>query len=251
MRTVMMVPEDRLAAKVRSRLGEERGFEAAAAFASLPGVEGIAAALDSADPDALFVEVTEAAAALVRTTRVACPESAIVACAAALSRVEAVEWLRTGASNCSHLGMSASDTRELVARLRKSGVEAAPTEPQQRRGWVAGFLSLKPGSGASTLAAQAAVALRRQGAGEVLLIDLNLASGTTWRWAEDAGDQADVLAALERPADFEARAAWERRTLAWNGVRVLAAPSQPVTEGLPDWAQNARALLDLARRHFD
>ncbi len=81
MRPVSMVPDDRLAAEIRSTLGEERGFEVVASFESLPGVEGIAGVMESLSADAVFVEVTAAehTAALPRAIRLFCPQAAIVA----------------------------------------------------------------------------------------------------------------------------------------------------------------------------
>ncbi len=180
MRPVSMVPDDRLAAEIRSTLGEERGFEVVASFESLPGVEGIAGVMESLSADAVFVEVTAAehTAASPRAIRLVCPQAAIVACA------EAAEWLRTGASECFHSGMSGDDVRELLARIRRNGVEATRPEAVPAAGRVAGFVSLKPGSGASTLAGQVAFAPRRPQGMSVLLVDLDLAAGTTACWGD-------------------------------------------------------------------
>jgi pilus assembly protein CpaE len=116
---------------------------------------------------------------------------------------------------------------------------------------VAGFVSLKPGSGASTLAAQSAFAEHRRSGKSVLLVDLNLASGTSGCWGEGRSGQPDLLQALAHLPELETGEGWQRWTIGRNGVRVLAAPLVPAAEGLGRWSAGLRTLLGMARRQFD
>lgn len=136
------------------------------------------------------------------------------------------------------------------AARQEAGSDARP-EMDPAAGRVAGFVSLKPGSGASTLAAQVAFALQRQGGLNVLLIDLNVATGTASWWGDGSVDHPDVLLALKRLPEFETGAGWRRWTIGRNGVRILPAPFLPAAEGLGPWSAEVLRLIGLARRFFD
>lgn len=249
MRTALLIPNNRLAAEIRLRLGEERGFEEVATIESLPGAERIATVAGRLEADALFVEVTpDGGAALLRALRLAAPDLFLVACAETLDCATAVEWLRTGASDCFYRGMPDADLRAMLARLRES-VAAAGAKSSRKEGQVAGFVSLKPGAGASTLTEQVGYLLQKQGK-RVLLVDLNLAGGTTASWA-DGPEQPDVLQALANPRELDSEMAWRARTAWRSGMRVLPAPLVPDDQGTDLWDGRWEELLKMARRQFD
>jgi pilus assembly protein CpaE len=187
----------------------------------------------------------------IRALRAAAADLRLVACARDLPGGDVVELLRAGAADCYHSGMSAEDVAELVGRLRRESHIRAAAEPEDCAGHVLGFLSLKPGSGATTLAVQAAFALRRQTGKPVLLIDLNLDAGTLGLTGEIPADHLDVVSAIEALPDLEAGEAWIHRTISRNGIRILPAPFAPFGDSPGMLGAGIRSLIALARRHFE
>ena len=82
-----------------------------------------------------------------------------------------VRSLRMGASEFLHSPFDASAQKEAAARIRRLRQPEQPAE--QEPASVICFSSTKPGSGASTLAAQTAFALRRLTGRRVLLADFD------------------------------------------------------------------------------
>ena len=91
------------------------------------------------------------------------------------------------------------------------------------------FTSAKPGSGASSLAAQTAFSLRANTQASVLLVDLDLMGGTLADVLKSSGEHS-VLYLLRRPATMKKLSAWKTAAAQVNGVDVLAAPDSPVLD---------------------
>jgi pilus assembly protein CpaE len=253
MRTVLIVKDGRLAAGIRSRLEEEGGFEVVADLESPPGAERVAAALRQWQADVVFVEVTGGGDGLrlLEAARLVVPEARCVACKRHLEGSEVVQLLRSGATDCYQLGMEASRFSEMAARIKLSVAVNHRRPRKEQLGRVVGFLSLKPGSGASTLAAQTAFALRRQGTKQVLLIDLNLASGSPNHLVGGKAGHLDVVTALAMRPEMKKDRSWIDRTLTWDGVRILPAPPVPCEANASALGAAIRELLAEAIRHFD
>ena len=87
------------------------------------------------------------------------------------------------------------------------------------------FSSAKPGSGASTLAAQAAFALRRATSQRVLLADFDLMGGMIGFYLKLTNTKSllDALQMAERLQD----GAWASCVAVADGVDILPAPETP------------------------
>ena len=83
--------------------------------------------------------------------------------------------LRSGASEFLYAPFDVQTQNDAVARLRRL-LQPGPAE-RSEPGSIVAFSSAKPGSGASTLAAQTAFALRRTTSQRVLLADFDLMGG--------------------------------------------------------------------------
>ncbi len=249
MRTVIAVPEADLAVEIRSRLEEEEGFEIVATLDSLPGGNDLSAVLS---PDVVFLGVDGPNAGRERIAPLlaANPHLLIVACAKHLAGREVVELLRAGAADCFHPGISGEDFQDLAGRLRRRVSGGVKSPRVELRGKTVGFLSLKPGSGATTLAAQTAHAMRRQSGKRILLIDLNLYSGTLGMGVEQPSGALDVVSGLEQLPQFQ-DSGWAHHTTSYHGLRILPAPPLPYPDHPSQLTGGLLRLIQSACREFD
>ena len=109
------------------------------------------------------------------------------------------------------------------------------------------FSSAKPGSGASTLAAQTAFALRRATSQRVLLADFDLMGGMIGFYLKLSNTKS-LLDALQS-ADQLTDAVWPSFVATSDGVDILPAPDTPYV-GAVD-AARLHAVLEHARANYD
>jgi len=109
------------------------------------------------------------------------------------------------------------------------------------------FTSVKPGSGASTLAAQTAFALRRTTTQRVLLADFDLMGGIIGFYLKLTGTKS-LVDALDF-ADEPSNGPWQSLVTSSDGVDILPAPETPYT-GIVD-AARLHAVLEHARLNYD
>src|SRR6185503_14532343 len=109
------------------------------------------------------------------------------------------------------------------------------------------FTSSKPGSGASTLAAQTAFSLHRLTGKRVLLADCDLTGGTIAFYLKlsHAYSMVDALQHVER---LDATL-WKSLSVSHQGVDILPAPAVPYAE--PVDPARLRALAEQARGFYD
>ncbi|MBI5283019.1 MAG: AAA family ATPase [Candidatus Solibacter usitatus] len=250
MRTVLVAPAGQLASEIRSRLEEEGGFEVVAQLESLPGAERFTALKAQVRPDCVFLDASDADQAVgwLKDLEAAAAECPLVAFAAENRPGAVLPLLRAGAFD--YLASPfPEDTLQVVhGRLRRH-CTARAGGPAQALGRVLGFASGKPGSGASTLVAQTAFAVRRHTGKRVLLVDLNFQSGTSSAWAgvrQQAWSVVDALAALARN---EEPSNWESRLVLSNGISILPAPARPEAGRVP--TVELLRLVETMRREFD
>ncbi len=156
-----------------------------------------------------------------------------------------VRSFRAGASEFLYAPFDASTMLDSAARIQKLLRPDASTEPEFA--FVLGFTSTKPGSGASTLAAQTAFALRRMNKRKVLLMDLDLMGGTVGFYVKIQNHNS-VLSLLESEGDLEP-SLWNGLTVNANGVDILPAPEEPSMVQLDQG--RLHEILEFARRKYD
>jgi pilus assembly protein CpaE len=235
---------------LRSRLEEEAGFEIVMEIESLPGVERISALIASTDADCLFLGVSEVDGAIefLRSLDAAAVKCPVVAFSEQHQPSTVFDMLRAGAFDYLTQPFPGDTIQAVCLRLqRHRGVQTGSFTPAA--GKVIGFASSKPGSGASTLVAQTAFALRRHTGKRVLLVDLNFRSGTSSSWAGVKQTPWSVLDALARLGRGEESSRWSSELVNTNGISILPAPSVPEADHI-DSAEMLR-LIETVRRDFD
>ena len=131
--------------------------------------------------------------------------------------------MRSGASEFLYAPFDVQTQNDAVARLHRL-LQPGPVE-QAEPGSIVTFSSAKPGSGASTLAAQAAFALRRTTAQRVLLADFDLMGGMIGFYLKLTNTKSllDALQMAERLQD----GGWAACVAATDGVDILPGPKRP------------------------
>lgn len=156
-----------------------------------------------------------------------------------------VRVLRAGATEFLFAPFDESSQRDVcerIARLRQ------PDEvPERNAGTVCSFACTKPGSGASTIAAQTAFALRRLTGKRVLLADFDLTGGTIGFYLK-AQSTYSLLDAIELHGQLDP-AAFDAMVTSVDGVDVLASPEEPYLA--PIDPTRLEAVLDFMRNLYD
>jgi pilus assembly protein CpaE len=156
-----------------------------------------------------------------------------------------LQSLRAGASEFLYAPFELATQREAIARLRRLVQPEAPG--QTEAGHVVGVSSAKPGSGASTVATQAAFSLQRLTGKRILLADFDLTGGTIGFYLKLSHNYS-LVDALQHSEHMDL-ALWNSLTVNYGGVDILPAPAAPYAEPL-DGAR-LRVLIEHARNLYD
>lgn len=244
---LLVAPDRELASRLLATLGEARSFQVLAELKSYPTLQTLEIRLRQLRPDVVLLDVASdaaAAAGLIRFLASSRPQTLVVGLAPAHEPETVLRTLRLGASEFLAAPFAVAEQREAVARLKRL---KAPEPCARAAGKVVVFAAAKPGAGASTLAAQSALALRRQTGGRVLAADLDL-TGASLAFYLKLDPPATVLDVLERGGAFEP-ASWAALVGACHGVEVLAGPQEPG----PETVEPSRLydLIEFARQLYD
>jgi pilus assembly protein CpaE len=156
-----------------------------------------------------------------------------------------VQTLRLGASEFLCGPFDVAVQQEAIARIRRLRAPAPTAEPEIGR--VVVFCSTKPGSGASTLAAQTALALRRKTGKRALLVDLDLTGGTVAFYLK-LHNSSSITDAFER-ADEMDPTFWASLVAHSDGLEVLPAPEAPDPAAVEP--NRLHDVLEFARMLYD
>lgn len=244
---LLVAPDRELASRLLATLAEARSFQVLAELKSYPTLQTLEIRLRQLRPDVVLLDVAsdgEAAAQLIRFLASWRPQTLVVGLAPAHEPEMVLRTLRLGASEFLAAPFAAGEQREAVARLRRL---KAPEAGARAAGKVAVFAAAKPGAGASTLAAQTALALRRQTGGRVLVADLD-PEGASLAFYLKLDPPATIADALERGGVFEP-ASWAALVGSCHGVEVLAGPSEPGAETVEP--SRLYDLIEFARQLYD
>ena len=156
-----------------------------------------------------------------------------------------VRSLRAGASDFLWTPFDAEAQKSAYGRVVKLRAPAAIEE--RELGTVIGFASTKPGSGASTLAAQSAFAIQRLSGKKVLLLDLDLMGGTIGFYLKLQHPHSfmDLLDRQNLPAQDE----WESLTAHLDGIDILPAPEEPQAATLDPG--KLHLVIEMVRKQYD
>lgn len=245
---LLIAPDRQLAAEFMSALKPAKVFQIVSELKKYPSQQTLEIRLRQVRPDLVFVDVAsdaEAAADIIRS--VTASGKAIQAVGIDLRNEPNVilSTLRLGASEFLHGPFDSPTQHQAAARLRRlrqpeSAVSAEP-------GVIALFASVKPGSGASTIAVQTALALKRASGKRVLLADFDLCAGTVAFHLKLAhpGSLVEALANADRLSE----SLWSSLVTECQGVHVLCAPETPQL-GPIDPAR-LHAVIEFVRSRYD
>ncbi|MBZ2178984.1 MAG: CpaE family protein [Acidobacteriota bacterium] len=156
-----------------------------------------------------------------------------------------VRVLRAGATEFLFSPFDPASQHEVGGRIARL---SAPESPKERStAALYAFACTKPGSGASTIAAQSAFAIRRQTGKRILLADFDLAGGTIGFYLK-LQSPFSILDLLQSPGHPET-AALDAMITTVDGVDVLAGPEEPYLGPLDP--ARLEAVLDLMRQAYD
>jgi pilus assembly protein CpaE len=175
----MIAPDREMARQFEESATATRGFQILADLKAYPPQQTLDIRLRQLQPEVVLLDLAtdlDQAAALVRSVSVTNPAIHVIGLHTHNDSAAIVRSLRQGASEFLYAPFDAAIQEQALARIRRLIDPRAQARPEA--GTVAVFASAKPGSGASTLAAQTAFALRRTSSSRVLLADLDPMSGT-------------------------------------------------------------------------
>jgi pilus assembly protein CpaE len=247
--TALSIIADReLASQLTASLERTRSFQVLSEFKSYPSQQTLEIRLRQTKPDVILLDLAtnlDQACDLIRYVSSFNLQTHVVGLHVRNDSDAILRSLRSGASEFLYAPFDVQTQNDAVARLhRLLGPTAAESaEP----GSIVAFSSAKPGSGASTLAAQAAFALRRSTSQRVLLADFDLMGGMIGFYLKLSHTRSllDVLSDAEHLQD----GAWASAIALADGVDILPAPESPYAG--PVDAARLHAVMEYARMNYD
>lgn len=224
LQSLLISPDRSLAEQFLQTVSTLRAFQIVADLKSYPVGQSLDVRLRQYDPDVVLLDVASdaaVAAQLIERIVETRPGAQIVALHSRSDKDAVVAALRQGASEFLFAPFDLRAQQEAVSRIRRLRRPKAAA-PEREPGRVICVASAKPGSGASTVALELALALENQTGGRVLLADGDAAGGTLGGHLAEA-DTPSLNALLRGEAD----ANWHRRTLKAGAVELLPAPREP------------------------
>jgi pilus assembly protein CpaE len=247
--TALSIVADReLSNQLSSALERTRSFQILSEFKSYPSHQTLEIRVRQTKPDVILLDLAsdlDQACELIRAISSFNLPAHVVGLHVRNDSDAILRSLRSGASEFLYAPFDVQTQNDAVARLHRllQPGPSAETEP----GSIIAFSSAKPGSGASTLAAQTAFALRRTTSKRVLLADFDLMGGMIGFYLKLSNTKSllDLLSAAERLQD----GAWASSVAEADGVDILPAPETPYAG--PIDAARLHAVMEYARMNYD
>ncbi len=243
-----IIPDRALASQLATALERTRSFQIVSEFDSYPSQQALEIRVRQTKPDVILLDLAsdlDQACELIRCVSSFNLPVHVVGLHVCNDSDAILRSLRAGASEFLYAPFDAQTQNDAVARLRRL-LQPGPAEASNP-GSILAFSSAKPGSGASTLAAQTAFALRRTTSQRVLLADFDLMGGMIGFYLKLTNTKSllDLLPLAERLSD----GAWASAVAVADGVDVLAAPETPYAGGVD--AARLHAVMEYARMNYD
>ncbi len=243
-----IVPDRELASQFTASNERSRSFQIVAELKAYPTNQALEVRLRQVKPDVILLDLAtdlDAACELIRSVTLLNQQTHIVGLHLRNDSDAILRSLRAGASEFLHAPFDAHVHIEAVARINRL-LRPEPLGNEQP-GSIIAFSSAKPGSGASTLSAQTAFALRRTTGKRVLLADFDLMGGMIGFYLKLTNTKS-LLDAIQF-AENMSESAWPTFVSDCDGVDILPAPEAPYA-GLVD-AARLHAVLEHARMNYD
>jgi len=243
-----IVPNRELADQFSLAVEHTRAFQIVAELKQYPSPQTLEMRLRQTKPDVILLDLAtdlEVACELIRSVLALNHPTHVVGLHIRNDSDAILRSLRMGATEFLYAPFDAQIQTEAITRLRRL-LQPSPAEDTQPGSLIV-FTSVKPGSGASTLAAQTAFALRRTTSQRVLLADFDLMGGIIGFYLKLTNTKSlvDVLQFADHPIDTP----WPSLVAASDGVDILPAPETPYTG--PIDAARLHAVLEHARMNYD
>jgi len=243
-----IVPDRDLASQLAAALERTRSFQILSEFNSYPSQQALEIRVRQTKPDVILLDLAsdlDQACELIRCLSSLNFPTHVVGLHVRNDSDAILRSLRSGASEFLYAPFDVQTQNDAVARLRRL-LQPGPAEATNP-GSIIAFSSAKPGSGASTLAAQTAFALRRATSQRVLLADFDLMGGMIGFYLKLTNTKSllDLLPVAERLYD----GAWASAVAVADGVDILAAPETPYAG--PVDAGRLHAVMEYARLNYD
>src|SRR5580658_4631208 len=243
-----IVPNRELASQFSLAVEHTRAFQIVAELKQYPSQQTLEMRLRQTKPDVILLDLAtdlDAACELIRSVLALNLRAHVVGLHVRNDSDAILRSLRSGASEFLYAPFDAQIQTEAITRLRRL-LQPGPAEDTQPGSLIV-FTSVKPGSGASTLAAQTAFAVRRTTSQRVLLADFDLMGGIIGFYLKLTNTKSllDALQFADHPIDTP----WPSLVAASDGVDILPAPETPHT-GAIDQAR-LHAVLEHARMNYD
>lgn len=245
---LLIAPNRALAEQFSSTLARARAFNLVGDLKNYPTEATLDMRLRQLRPDVVLIDLAtdlDAACDLVRHLTSLKPPVVVIALHSDNDSEAIVRSIRAGATEFLYAPFDVSIQEAAVSRIEKLIQPDSSAEREQ--GKVVVFGSTKPGSGASTLAVQTALALRRRQNKRILLADFDLMGGSLAFYLNVAPTCTivDLLKSTDRIDSFN----WPSMVSTVQDIDVLAAPDMPFTEAvdpgrLHDLLQYARFMYD-------
>jgi pilus assembly protein CpaE len=243
-----IVPNRELAGQFSEAVEHTRAFQILAELKQYPSPQTLEMRLRQTKPDVILLDLAtdlDVACELIRSVLSLNHPTHVVGLHVRNDSDAILRSLRMGATEFLYAPFDAQIQTEAITRLHRL-LQPSPAEEVQPGSLVV-FSSVKPGSGASTLAAQTAFALRRTTAQRVLLADFDLMGGIIGFYLKLTNTKS-LLDAIQF-ADYPTDTPWPSLVAASDGVDILPAPETPHTG--PIDAARLHAVLEHARMNYD
>ncbi|HVO98847.1 MAG TPA: P-loop NTPase [Bryobacteraceae bacterium] len=241
---LLVAPDRALAQQFLATLPQTRAFQILAELKSYPPAQALEIRIKQLKPDVVLLDLASdltAAVEAVKAIAAMTPPVHVVGLHTQNDSNAILQSLRAGASEFLYAPFDLATQREAIARLRRLVQPEPPS--QNEAGHVVAMSSAKPGSGASTLATQAAFSLQRMTGQRVLLADFDLTGGTIGFYLKLSHNHS-LVDALQH-TDHMDPSLWSSLTVNYGGVDILPAPAVPYAEPLD--GNRLRVLIEQAR----
>lgn len=245
---ILIAPDRALADQFSASSGRLDAFQIVLELKSYPSEQTLDIRVRQLHPAIVLVDVAsnlDTAVKIISYLAAAHPGISVVALDDQSGSDTILRVLRAGASEFLYVPFDPSATSEAVARLLQLRKTEHPDSCDL--GKIVVFSSVKPGSGASTLATQTAFALRRITGKRILLADFDLLGGTIGFYLK-VNQRLSALDALER-ADGLNAALWTSMVTVSGGLDILPAPLVPAPDGVE--TDRMQTLLEYTRTMYD
>jgi len=248
--TALLISPDRaLAEAFRSAVSGARIFQVLADLKSYPAPQALEVRMRQLKPDVILLDLVsnlDVAVALIQSAAAMNPPGRVVGLHSSKESQAVLRSLRAGALEFLSAPFDPVTQSEAFSRLRRMIIPET-NHPPAEIGKAIAFASSKPGSGASTLAAQTAFSLHRLTGKRVLLMDCDLTGGTIAFYLK-LSHAYSIVDALQHVERLDATL-WKSLAVSHQGVDILPAPAVPYADAVDPG--RLRALAEQARGFYD